>query len=204
MGTTGSTLSASLRPMESVSATAKECRKADRRQLAGDPLERREHASIHEQDAILRVVDDELEVFRKEAEVHGVQDRPAAGDGEVQFEVAIVIPGERAHPVSGSDAESFQGIGQARYALAELSIVVSVDPLLAPGHDLLVGVEGRGSPEEVLQRERKIGHRAAHIGLSPCARPGGSPGSQPSLLCAEYTQRLNAVKPSERRVETAA
>src|SRR2546423_1051416 len=91
-----------------------------------------------------------------------MQDRSRARYGEVQLQVTVVVPGQGAHPVSGGDTELPKSMRHLRPPPSEIGVGVAVAAALPPGHDLLPGEEGGGPPEEVLERQGKVGHRAAH------------------------------------------
>jgi len=66
----------------------------------GKLLQHRHERVVDEDDLVLRVVDDVRELLGEEADVQGVQHRAHAGDGEVQLEVLLVVPGEGGHAIA--------------------------------------------------------------------------------------------------------
>ena len=63
------------------------------------------------------MVDDVGELLLEQADVERVQHRADAGHGEVQLEMALVVPGERRHAVALLDAEPRERAGEAVDAL---------------------------------------------------------------------------------------
>src|SRR5438067_1591992 len=91
-----------------------------------------------------------------------MQDGPRTRHGKIQLEVPVVVPGKRSNAVAGTDAELFEGMRQLRDPLAEVAVGVTMTARLAPGDDLLGWKQGGRSPEEMLERQWEIRHRAAH------------------------------------------
>src|ERR1700682_880196 len=94
-------------------------------------------------------------------------------------------------------------MGQLRHPLAEVRVGVTVPPGPAPGDDLLGREEGGRTPEEVLQREREIGHCAPHRDprlLQPATRPQFLAVAIPPMICLIS----GAVSPVMARPENAS
>ena len=68
------------------------------------------------------VVEDVGDVGGGEAWVHGVDDAAHAGDGVVQLEVALAVPGEGGDAVAGLDAEGLEGAGEAAGAALDVAV----------------------------------------------------------------------------------
>ena len=60
---------------------------------------------VEEHGLVLGVVDDEHDLIVEEARIDGVADRAHAGDGIIEFEMAMVVPGERRDAIALRDAE---------------------------------------------------------------------------------------------------
>lgn len=69
-------------------------------QLGGQLLQRLCKGDICQDDAVLRVVDDVLQVGVEEARVEGVAYRPDAHDGVPALQVAVRVPGHGGHAVA--------------------------------------------------------------------------------------------------------
>ena len=67
---------------------------------------------IDEQQSVLGVVDDVFDLLREQPRVDRVQYGAHAGDRVVKLQVPVVVPGERADTVAGSDPRRLQRIGQ--------------------------------------------------------------------------------------------
>ena len=83
-----------------------------RRQL----LEQRASSVVDEDHRVLGVVRDERDLFGEEADVQGVEHRAHAGDGEVELEMAVVVPREGGDAVAGPHAEAVERRGEPRRA----------------------------------------------------------------------------------------
>jgi hypothetical protein len=111
------------------------------------------------------VVGDIGDLLGKQARVDGVADGADAGDGEVELEVAVAVPGERRHPVARLDAEANQGIGQAADALARLGIAVAVQAAFhGLRHHLDIGIDFGGVVDHAGDQQRPVHHHAAQHG----------------------------------------
>ena len=66
-----------------------------------------------------------------------MEDGAGAGDGKVQLQVAVVVPGEGADPVAGSYAEVLEAMCELRHTSAEVGVGIAMAAGFAPGHDLL-------------------------------------------------------------------
>ena len=81
-------------------------------------LDQRQEGQVEEQRGVLGVVGDVGDLLGEQARVDGVADRADAGDGVVELEMAVAVPGQRRHPVAGLDAEPDQRVGEPADALA--------------------------------------------------------------------------------------
>ena len=150
----------------------------DRRQLVGEGGEQVDQQLVDEEEAIFGVVDDEGDLVGEEPDVHRVQHRAHAGDGEVGGEVVGVVPAEGADDVAVADPEPFEADGQSVGALGDLGVGegraravggVSGDEAARVDGATVVIDQPRG------QRHRR--HRALHLRLSPLVPwSGRSPG----------------------------
>ena len=92
----------------------------DGRQLALQRRERRQQRRVDEHQLVLGVVDDELELLRKQPRVQRVQHGAHAGDRVIQLEMPVIVPGERPDPVTGLDARRLQRVGELARAPEDL------------------------------------------------------------------------------------
>ena len=125
------------------------------------PEDRRE-AGIGEYYGILGMADDVADLLRRQPDVDGVHHRAHAGNGEVRFLVLLVIPAEGGDPVARLDAQAAQAGRQLIRAFRQGPELDAARPVGLAGDDLAVGVQGPAMLEDVLDRERKVHHRAAH------------------------------------------
>ena len=67
---------------------------------------------IEEDRAVFGVIDDEDDLIVEEARVDDVADRAHAGDGVIEFEMPVIVPGERRDAIALRDAEPRQRVGE--------------------------------------------------------------------------------------------
>src|SRR5262249_20413283 len=85
-----------------------------------------------------------------------------AGDGVVEFEVAIAIPCQGRHAVARFDTKADQSICQLADALAGLGVPVAVDAAFYRVRDNLhVGVDVGGVVDHAGNEQRSIHHQPA-------------------------------------------
>ena len=132
------------------------------RDLPGQGFQQADERLIHEEDLVLRVVDDEFQVLGEKAQVQGVQDGAHAGHRVIELQMAVVVEGQRGHPVPGLDPEALERARQAVDARHEVRVRHPMDALLAFGHDLGLSVQALQPPEHVLQAQLIVLHQAFH------------------------------------------
>ncbi|MNL60881.1 hypothetical protein D3C87_1847340 [compost metagenome] len=80
---------------------------------------------MHQHQVILGVVHGEQHLLRRQANVHRVQHRADHRHGEEAFQVAVAVPIEQGHGVTGLDPGRRQRIGQAANTLVEGLVAVA-------------------------------------------------------------------------------
>src|SRR5262249_24032190 len=122
----------------------------ERRDLFPDRKER----LVDEHEPIVRVVDDEGELFRMKAKVERVQHRARQRDAEVGLEVLIMIPAERGDAVTRLDASLLERTGKAAGSDREVADGVPMQRLVrAPRDDLTSREHSFRVPEDRRQRQ---------------------------------------------------
>ena len=114
------------------------------------------------------MVDDIGDLIGEQARIDGVADGAHAGNGEIQFEMPVGVPGQSRHPIAVNHAEGRQGMRQLADSIVGVRIGVAVDrPLHRAGHDFRGAVEfDRKLDQRIdgklgvhhLERRRAIGH----------------------------------------------
>ena len=137
---------------------------ADRVELVHEWPDQSGYRVVEEDDLVLGVVGDVGELFGEEPKVQRVRHPSAAGWGEVELEVACGVPGERGDPPVFGDAEVVERTTEPSGALAPLTVGEPLPPCRRGGHDLLSGMDLRGTVEQVDQRQRGVHHQAVHGG----------------------------------------
>ncbi len=106
-----------------------------RGQLPGDALVERGELAVDQHEAVVGVVHGVEDLFRRKADVDGVQHRTDHRDGEHALQVAVTVPVHHRHRVTGLHPGVGQYVGQARHTLVERGIgvthLVAVDDLPA-------------------------------------------------------------------------
>ena len=145
--------------------------------FVGDALVQGEQAGFDEDDLVFGVVYDVGELFGEEADVERVADGPRAGDGEVEFHVLIIVPGEGSYAVAGLDAQVDEGFGEAFDALVHVPIGGAVPGTIGlESGDGFVGEHAVGVFENTIHRQLVIHHQAVHGGLLYWLRGKGNAG----------------------------
>ena len=139
-------------------------------------LHQGQECEIEEQRRVLGVVGDVGDLLGEEARVDGVADGADAGDGIVELEVAVAVPGQGRHPVARLDAEADEGVGELADPLPRLGIAVAMQAALDRlRYDLHVGIDVGGIVDHAGDQQRPIHHEPAQHG-------------RPSLVCFVATE----------------
>jgi len=86
-----------------------------------------------------------------------VQHSADTGNRKVQLEVALVVPGERSHPVALLHAQRTQPPRETIDAIRKLGVLRALDYPLAPQRDQLGAAIARADPvEDVMQSQREF------------------------------------------------
>ncbi len=72
-------------------------------------FEQRQQHFVDQQDAIFVGLTDESQILGMKPQVEGMQNEPASRYAEIGFEMSLVIPRKRGHPVAGLYAELGEG-----------------------------------------------------------------------------------------------
>ncbi len=108
-------------------------------------LYQRGKADIEEQDLVARMIDDVLELLRKQSRIDGVQYRAAAGYAVKELEMTVPIPGQCAHAIARLHAESGHQIGNPRCAPFDIGVCATMNRSVdSAGDDLTFGMNVRG------------------------------------------------------------
>jgi hypothetical protein len=96
---------------------------------------------VEEDDAVVGVVGDVGNLLGEQARIDGVADRGHARDGEIDLEMAMGVPGQRADAVLGLDTERLQHPHQLARAAVGILVGIAVGaPDRQAGNDLGVAV----------------------------------------------------------------
>ena len=111
-----------------------------------------QEVGIDQDDVVFGVVDRIDELFRRQADVDGVQHRTHHGDRKKALQVAVAVPVHHCHGVPLFYAQRFQGIGQALYPLVQFDVGVGH---LVPVDDLPVREIGQRGAQDVFDQQGK-------------------------------------------------
>ena len=134
-------------------------------------LHQRQEGEVEEQRRVAGVVGDVGDLLLEQARVDGVADGADAGDGVVELEVAVAVPGEGRHPVARLDAEADERVGEPADALARGAVAVAVQAAFdGLGDDLHIGVDLGRVVDHARHQQRPIHHQPAQHGHGPPGR----------------------------------
>ena len=128
------------------------------RQFPGTRPDPREQPAVDEHHVVLGVVDDVLEVLRREPDVDRVQHPLGGRHGEVELQVAAGVARERPDARAGRDPQGVQRGGEA----ADVAQHLGVRAPFARRHDFLVREEPLGPVQDVGDGERPRLHQPVH------------------------------------------
>jgi hypothetical protein len=90
------------------------------------------------------MVGDPGDLVGRQARIDGVHHAAAAGDAEIELEMAVAVPGQRGHAVAERQAQAVQGIGDLARARGGVGVGVAVHVAFdAARDDLGVAVVAR-------------------------------------------------------------
>ena len=137
-----------------------------RRAARRDRLDQRQEGQVEEQQPVLRVVDDVRDLVRMQARIDRVQHGAGTGDGVIQLQVPVAVPGQRADTLPHRDALLAEHTGQParpRFAVAHR---VAVHVALHAARDDFAGtVVPGGEPDDARDHQRLVHHPAHEWGL---------------------------------------
>ena len=109
------------------------------------------------------MVDDVLNLLRKQARIDRVRDRAHAGNGVIGFEVPVCVPGHGRHALARYNTQADQRLGQFLRADLGLPPIVAVYPLIQrAGDDFRVAMIARGMGYQGGNQERLVHHVTEH------------------------------------------
>ena len=130
-------------------------------------------------DAVFGMVGDPGHLVGREARVERVHHAAAAGDAEVQLEVAVAVPGQRGDAVAERQPRRSSACCDPARACRRLAVGGAVNVALdAARDDLGVVVVAGGELDQARDQQRLVLHQAEHRGLrmvwaaSIVGRPG--------------------------------
>jgi len=135
----------------------------DGRPRGGHLLGERHKRQVEEQHLVLGVVDNVGELVGEEPRVDGVAHGADAGDRVIGLEVAMVVPGDRRHPVAEPDTETHQRLRELLGARLGIGIGKAMERAFRRARDDLgIGVIARRVADQRLDQQRPIHHQPTH------------------------------------------
>ena len=128
--------------------------------LALQTFQNRQQRGVGEDHFVARVVDDVGELVIRQAEIQSVQDAAGGGHGEVEFEVAMRVPAERADAVATLQAELREDVPEAVRAGVEIRVGVAMDVVGELAGQLALGEEAGDTLEDGRDGERIVHHQS--------------------------------------------
>ena len=106
------------------------------------------------------MVDDIGHLVRRQARVDGMADRADTGDGVIQLQVAVAVPGQGGDPVAGFHAQRHQAVGQPCHPLQGPCVALAVQAALdRDRYDFRLAVNAGAVIQHVDQRQRRLHHQ---------------------------------------------
>ena len=148
-----------------------------------DCFEQGGEAGVGADDHAAGVVEDVDDVVGGEAGVHGVDDGAHAGDGVVELEMALAVPGEGGDTVALGDAEGLESAGEATAATLDVAVgCAGGGAVFLAGDDLGLTMVAGGVGEDGGDQQRLALHEAEHdISLCAPGAWGGVVEAEPRL-----------------------
>jgi hypothetical protein len=135
----------------------------DARYAVANLLEDREKRLVDEDDAVVGVGDDVRQIVRGEPQIQRMQHSTRARDREVEFQVLVRIPAERAHALAALDAYFQQRMSQPVRPGIIVAVTIAVGAALDARGDLFVRKKPPCALEEMLQGQRIVHHQPVHV-----------------------------------------
>ncbi len=183
---------------------------ADARELLRMRLECRHERVVDEQHAVLRVVHDVADLLREEPDVDRVEHGARRRHAEVELQVAVRVPRERADAIARPDAERPERVGEPGRPPCDVAVGVAEDAAGGARRHRALGIERPRPLEDGRDRELRVHHQSAHRALLrksisvPARRSGASkcgwwptPGS--TTCSARSAARRSASSSGARR-----
>ena len=131
--------------------------------LLNQTLHQRHEGQVDKQHPVFGMLEDVRDLRLEQPRVDGVDHRPHAGDGEVELVVAVAVPGQRADPVTRTNAQPLQYPGQPAGAPLGVAVGVTVARALERvADDLRLAMMPRGEGEQRRDQQRLLLHQAQH------------------------------------------
>ena len=136
---------------------------AHRVELVPDRLHERQEGEVHEERAVLGVVEHVDELRRVQPRIHGVDDGTQAGDAVVELEVPVGVPRDRRDRVAFPQRQGLERLRELLRPAARVGPRVAADRAFDAARDDLDRAEDRGRVlEQRGDQERPVHHQPAH------------------------------------------
>ena len=126
-------------------------------QLRRELLQQRDEGVVDEDHPVLGVVDDVDQLLLEQADVERVQHRTHARHREVQLQMALAVPRERAHSLALRHSQAGERARQAIDALGHLRVLGAQHrAVVLEREDLRARVVGGQAAADVVERQREV------------------------------------------------
>ncbi len=113
------------------------------------------------------MIDDELDLFREQARIYGMDDRAHGGDGVINLQMPQGVGGQSGDPVSRDDAQAGQRIAQLPGAVENPRIGAAHNAAIGLARDdLAMPVKPVRMQQDRAYRQLEIHHRPDHLQLT--------------------------------------
>ncbi len=114
------------------------------------------------------MIDDVLDLLRKKSRVDRVADGAVTRHGEIQLEMTVIVPGQRADPVSVADPGRAQRVREAPHAPERARVGRAMEGIVGGhGDDLAVAVHAIGELHDARDRQRPVHHQSGQHHSAP-------------------------------------
>jgi len=134
-----------------------------------DGLKQGDEGQVNEDILVLCMIDDVDDLLCEQARIDCVRNGTHTGDGIVELEMPIGVPGQRGNPITLMYTEIAQCIGELFRAAQSIRIGIAMYASLhLPCDDSGIGVEGRCVLQDIRDVQRLLHHDSKHADTPVC------------------------------------
>ena len=128
-----------------------------------DFLEQRHEHRINEYPSIFGMIDNIYELVRKQARIDGVANIPGPADSIINFQVPVVVPRERRHPIAVIQTQFIERVCELARAIDGLPKRVTMSRIVSRNRDNFpIAVKPAAVFRYCRNQQRSVHHQALH------------------------------------------